>query len=134
MNAMAEEVYDVGTRGPDPAGPTLGLGWLEAEAARRGRRDAWIVAASKDVVARGPVAALLGGAAAALAAGRAVPVCRGLRLRLATERGLGAGGRGGPAGPVLALYPSARLLAKLAALPRVEAIAAVHWARPAAGG
>ena len=133
MSAMTKTFYDVGTRGPDPVGPTLGLGWLEAEATRRGRRDAWIVAATKEVVARGPVATLLGRAAAALAAGRAVPVCRGLRLRLATEREVGAG-PARPAGPVLALYPSARLLAKLAALPRVEAIAAVHWARPAANG
>jgi hypothetical protein len=133
MNAMDGAVYDVGTQGPDPAGPTLGLGWLEAEATRRGRRDAWIVAATKDVVARGSVAALLGRAAAALAAVRAVPVCRGLRLRLATEREVGAG-TARPAGPVLALYPSARLLATLAALPRVEAIAAVPWAPPAAHG
>jgi hypothetical protein len=132
MKANADAIYYVDTQGLDPEGVKIGLGWLEAEASRRGRRVAWIVAASKAVVDHGPVAALLGRAtAAALAAGRAVPVCRGLRLRLTTERGLGTAK---PAGPVLALYPSERLLEKLAALPRVEAIAAVPWARPAARG
>jgi hypothetical protein len=130
MMAMTEKVFYVGTQGPDPAGLKLGIGWLEAEVCHRGQRVAWLVAASKAAVARGPVAALLGRTtAAALAAGQAVPVCRGLQLRLATERELAAAR---PAGTVLALYPSARLLAKLAALPRVEAIAAVPWARPAA--
>jgi hypothetical protein len=123
MESRYTEPLTIDQHDPDAASLKRGLGWLEAEAERRPGATAWIATASKAAVRRGVVAAVLGASVArALAAGRAVPYSRRRELKLVTDRNLPARGLDGP---VLAIYPTRRLLDRLGRLPGVAALAVV---------
>lgn len=124
---MPRPSFYVESEGARPAGVEQGLAWLLSTSITQKAAAAWIVAPVKDNLRGNLASHLTQGAEDALLKGNAVSFGpTRTQLQVVTERGLHYRG---PGGPILAIYPTAKLLTRLDELPDVTTLAVVPWSR-----